>query len=113
MNLKQLLAASALLLAGATSASACDQGASVCSFTLFNNTSHKVESFWASPSRISQWENDIFGDKVLAAGGEVNVNLSDGRPDCIYDFRFKFDDGDEIVKKAINVCKLGKYTLNE
>ncbi len=50
---------------------------------------------------------------MLGAGREVNVNLSDGRPDCIYDFKFRFADGDEIVRKTVNICKLGRYTLNE
>ncbi len=99
------------LLAGP--AEACNRGVEVCTFKLFNNTSVKLESFWASPARVSKWENDILGSKVLNAGGEINVNMSDNRPDCIYDFRFKFADGDMVTRNAVNVCKLGRYTLNE
>jgi hypothetical protein len=112
MKLALAGAATALCLS-ATPGAACNRGVEVCTFKLFNNTSIKLESFWASPARVSKWENDILGSKVLNAGGEISVNMSDKRPDCIYDFRFKFADGDIITRSAVNVCKLGRYTLNE
>lgn len=94
-------------------ASACNRGREACSFKLFNNTAHALTNFWASPARVTKWEEDILARKTLAAGNEINVNMTDKRPDCIYDFKFKFADGDELTRKAINVCKLGRYTLNE
>lgn len=106
-------AAAAFLMFGATQAQACDRGPQICSFKLHNNTSIVLQSFWASPSRVNRWEEDILGNRVLNAGHEVNVNLSDGRPDCIYDFRFRFADGDIVMRRNINVCRLGRYTLNE
>ncbi len=106
-------AATIVLSLAASPASACNRGVETCSFKLFNNTSIKLESFQASPARVNKWEEDILGSKVLSAGGEINVKMSDKRPDCIYDFRFKFADGDVVTRKAINVCKLGRYTLNE
>lgn len=109
----QLAAATILFSLVSGAAFACNRGVDVCSFTLFNNTSIKLESFQASPARVNKWEEDILGSKVLSAGGEINVNMSDRRPDCIYDFRFRFADGDVVTRKAVNVCKLGRYTLNE
>ncbi|CEJ14929.1 hypothetical protein BN1110_05264 [bacterium YEK0313] len=108
-----LAMAAAAVLAGTATASACDRGAEVCSFRLINNTGVELYSFWASPSRVSSWENDILGDDTLGAGRAVNVNLSDGRRDCVYDFKFKFSDGDIVERRQINICRLGRYTLNE
>jgi hypothetical protein len=108
-----LAGAAVALCLSATPGLACNRGVEVCTFTLFNNTSIKLESFWASPARVSKWENDILGSKVLNAGSEISVNMSDNRPDCIYDFRFKFADGDIITRSAVNVCKLDRYTLDE
>jgi hypothetical protein len=102
-----------LMALSAGPAYACNKGVETCTFKLFNNTSFKLQSFWASPARVSKWESDILGRKVLLAGREISVNMSDNRPDCIYDFKFQFDDGDTIIRKAVNVCKLGRYTLNE
>lgn len=107
------LGALALVALLPSAAQACNRGAEVCSFTLFNNTSVKLNSFQASPARVNKWEEDILGKRVLNAGGEISINMSDRRPDCIYDFRFTFADGDIVTRNAINVCKLGRYTLNE
>jgi hypothetical protein len=113
----RLIAASAGLvcaLAGlASPAHACNRGREACSFTLVNKTGHALRSFWASPARASKWEEDILGRRTLPSGDEINVNMTDKRPDCIYDFRFRFADGDELVRKAINVCRLSRYTLND
>ncbi|WP_342361606.1 hypothetical protein [Terrarubrum flagellatum] len=115
MAIRTVAAAAAVFLSVVSidSASACNRGRETCSFKLFNNTAHALQNFWASPARITKWEEDILGRRTLAAGNEINVNMTDNRSDCIYDFKFKFDDGDELVRKAINVCKLGRYTLNE
>lgn len=94
-------------------ASACNRGRETCTFKLFNNTGHSLNSFWASPSRVDKWEEDILGRRTLRAGAEVNVNMTDKRPDCVYDFKFRFADGDELTRRRVNVCKLGRYTLNE
>ena len=101
------------LIAFASTESACNRGRETCSFSLFNNTSYVLNSFWASPVRVKKWEEDILGRQTLSSGGEVNVNLSDRRPDCIYDFRFSFEGGDEVTRERVNVCKLGRYTLDD
>ncbi len=103
----------AAFLGAVDAASACNRGREACSFKLFNNTSHELRSFWASPARVSKWEEDILGRRTLGRGKEINVNMSDNRPDCIYDFKFRFADGDEITRNSINVCQLGRYTLND
>ncbi|QCI64096.1 hypothetical protein [Phreatobacter stygius] len=108
-----LAMAAAVLVAGTGAASACDRGEDVCSFRLINNTSVELHSFWASPPSVSNWENDILGDSTLGAGRSININMSDGRPNCVYDFKFRFADGDIVEKRRINICRLGRYTLNE
>lgn len=94
-------------------ASACNRGKEACSFILSNQTNYRLDSFWASPARVNKWEDDILGSQTLSSGDEVNVNMSDNRRDCVYDFRFRFSDGDEVTRNKINVCELGRYTLND
>lgn len=103
----------ALLAASVSMASACNRGRDACSFVLSNQTSYTLHSFWASPTRVKKWEDDILGRQTLSAGSEANVNLSDRRRDCIYDFKFRFADGDEVTRERINICELGRYTLND
>lgn len=103
----------AILAASAGAASACNRGKEACSFILSNQTSYTLNSFWASPVRVKKWEEDILGRQTLSSGSEATVNLSDRRRDCVYDFKFRFVDGDEVTREKINICELGRYTLND
>lgn len=97
----------------AAPALACNQGPSVCSFTLVNNTGMSVEYFWASPTRVNSWEENLIPNRLLQDGGQFRVSLNDGRPTCIYDFRFQLVDGRVVQRRGINVCRLGRFTLND
>jgi hypothetical protein len=112
-SLLRSAAALALLAASIGAASACNRGREACSFILSNQTSYTLHSFWASPARVNKWENDILGRETLSSGSEAKVNLSDRRRDCVYDFKFRFVDGDEVTRERVNICELGRYTLND
>lgn len=84
-------------------------------FTLVNDTSVNMTEFYAAPSGVDNWENDILGEDVLPAKRRVLINLNDDRRDCDYDFRARFADGEVVEKFGINVCKLAgnTYTFYE
>jgi hypothetical protein len=92
-------------LALATTASAED-----LVFTLNNNTDFTLMEFYASPSDVSNWEEDILGADVLSSGQSVQITIADGRSACDYDLRMVFDDGD-VVEDAANLCETGSYTV--
>ena len=78
---------------------------------LENKTRANMTEFYASPSGVKNWENDILGDNVLRSGKTIEINFNDERTTCIYDFQAKFADGDVVEKYDINICKLagGSY----
>ena len=78
---------------------------------LENKTRANMTEFYASPSGVKNWENDILGDDVLRSGKTIEINFNDERTTCIYDFQAKFADGDVVEKYDINICKLagGSY----
>ncbi|MFM6037236.1 MAG: hypothetical protein ACKPEO_17550 [Sphaerospermopsis kisseleviana] len=78
---------------------------------LANKTRANMTEFYASPSGVKNWENDILGDDVLRSGKVIEINFNDKRRTCIYDFLAKFADGDVVEKYGINICKLagGSY----
>ncbi|MBC5795230.1 hypothetical protein H5968_08720 [Sphaerospermopsis sp. LEGE 00249] len=78
---------------------------------LENKTRANMTEFYASPSGVKNWENDILGDDVLRSGKAIEINFNDERTTCIYDFQAKFADGDVVEKYDINICKLagGSY----
>lgn len=82
-------------------------------FTLRNASSYDVIEFYASPSDVAEWEEDILGLDILGSGDSVQVTIADGRTQCEYDLRFVFDDGDVVERGAVDLCETGSYTLHD
>jgi hypothetical protein len=85
-------------------------------FILINETNRPMERFFASPSNTDDWEEDIFGEQVLAPNKRIRITINDGRKDCIYDFKASFGpspDGSvgrgEMVQTKINICTLEEW----
>jgi len=41
------------------------------------------------------------------------VTIADGSDQCVYDFRFVFEDGDVVEDFGVDICELAEYTLTE
>lgn len=80
---------------------------------LVNETSFDIVVFQASRVSANDWEEDIFGDKILPAGETANVDLDDGTGACLFDFRFVFSDETVTTAANVNVCKVGSYYVRE
>jgi len=79
-------------------------------FQLNNASPIDMHYFYASPSNVSSWEEDIFGNSILPAYDSMRITIGDNRETCIYDFRAIFADGSEATAYDINICELSSYT---
>jgi hypothetical protein len=107
-------ATSVVLPAIALSAQSAVAGEDV-GFTLTNGTTYTLAEFYASPTQIGNWENDILGTDSLPPGGQVYININDGRDVCNYDVLGVFSDGTSSTNYGIDFCSLdgGNYTFVE
>ena len=78
-----------------------------------NKSSQTMVKFQASNETRNSWEEDILGKDVLKPGQSVNVNLRDGTGACMFDLRATFKSGAEVVRRKVNVCKVGKWTITD
>lgn len=76
---------------------------------IINVTGVTMTHFWASNSGEDDWQEDILGEDVLRNGASVRINIDDGTGACIYDFKARFADGDELERYRINVCQVSEY----
>ena len=76
-----------------------------------NASSYSIVQFYASNKDRASWEEDIFGDKYLPAGGSVVVNIDDGSGYCKFDFLVVFEDGDQVIRPDNNVCEISTFTI--
>ncbi|MBD1853486.1 hypothetical protein H6F87_26590 [Cyanobacteria bacterium FACHB-502] len=84
-------------------------------FTLNNATSYTLMEFYASPTDVENWEEDILGLDVLGSGKSIIVTIADDRTQCEYDIEGVFEDGESIEQAAVNLCDLngGMYQFSE
>jgi hypothetical protein len=80
---------------------------------IINDTSYDIVEFYGSQVDAKTWEEDILGSDILRSGSNVDVNFDDGTGYCLFDFRAIFEDGDELVRKNINVCEIGSYRYHD
>jgi hypothetical protein len=81
-------------------------------FMLDNQSSTAVHEFYASPSDVGSWEEDILGQDVLPSGEAVRVTIADGRSQCEYDLQIVFEDG-EVIGDTTDLCETGSYTVTD
>lgn len=95
------------LLAAAVAAPAIAQDVA---YELYNDSALTVMEFYTSPANSDDWGPDILGAEVIPPGGNGVVTIADGSTECVYDFLFVMEDGQELVD-TVDICQLGSYTL--
>lgn len=76
---------------------------------IHNQTGWTMTHFYASDARVDSWEEDMLGRGVLANGASVMMNIDDGSGACIYDFKARFSNGQELTRFGVNVCQIADY----
>ncbi len=76
---------------------------------IHNQTGWTMTHFYASDARVDSWEEDMLGRGVLANGASVTMNIDDGSGACIYDFKARFSNGQELTRFGVNVCQIADY----
>ena len=75
-----------------------------------NNTGMTMTHFYASNSQMSSWGPEQLGaTTVLPSGRGTSINFDDGTGACIFDFRARFSNGQELKKFGVNVCVISNY----
>ena len=72
--------------------------------TIINDTNSTMVSFYATSTRWDGWGDDLFGYDTLEPGEQWKRNLADGYGTCVFDLKAVFADGDEVERRAFNVC---------
>jgi hypothetical protein len=101
-------AAAAALAIGTFSVEAQDRRVRVV-----NNTSQTMVKLQASNIGTNSWEEDILGSGVLASGRQITVNLDDRSGYCVFDLKATFRSGATAIRRRVNICQVGVWTIND
>jgi hypothetical protein len=112
MHLPEKLACLAAIAVIALSTAATAADALDRRVRIINDTGFTMTNFYGSNTGSDSWEEDILGSDVLPSGSSVMVNFDDATGYCKFDFKAVFEDGDEVVEQAVNVCEVGSFTYH-
>ena len=110
----------AFAFAGLLALGACDTGGSNMGAStsdsrnrvvnINNATGMTMTHFYASNTNMSSWGPEQLGaSTVLPSGQTTRINFDDGTGACIFDFRARFSNGQELKKFGVNVCVISNY----
>ncbi|MBF0632862.1 MAG: hypothetical protein HQL89_18025 [Magnetococcales bacterium] len=80
-------------------------------FTSTNGTSVVLDQFYASPTGVKDWEDDIPGAETLYPGESIQITIADGRRTCTCDLLSTFVDGDKVEESGVDLCNPGSYEI--
>jgi len=82
---------------------------------IVNATGQTITHFYASTPGFNVWEEDLLGERVIANGASIRIDVNNGSGRCLYDFRARLADGVVLDRRGINACEVAeyRYTANE
>jgi len=78
-----------------------------------NLSGQTLRELYASPVTSENWEEDLLGESVLAAGESINADIDNGTDECIYDLRAVMADDREHIQRQVDVCTIRRWTIGD
>ena len=107
-----LVAAAAAMAIFAAPATAAPDGKNR-KVTVENLSSQTLRELYASPVTSKTWEEDLLGQRTLAAGSSINATIDNGTNECNYDLKAVMANGREHIKRGVNVCAVSKWVVGD
>src|SRR4029453_18534799 len=83
-------------------------------FTLVNQTGRSFEGLYITASDNKDWDANIFLDeKVLAAGGKIQVRFKNDAKSEAWDFNLVDDEGLSVTFDKVNLAGVDTVTLKD
>src|SRR5581483_445455 len=76
-----------------------------------NISSQTVNNLYASPITAKTWEEDLLGQRTLAAGASIQANIDNGTNECMYDLKVVMANGKTFEHRQVNVCAASKWVI--
>jgi hypothetical protein len=82
-------------------------------FTLVNDSTVVITYAYVSSSAVTDWEEDVLGEDVLAPGASTIVTFSGFKEgNCSYDIKVVGGGGEEGYLWAVDLCSISTVTFS-
>jgi hypothetical protein len=80
-------------------------------FSLVNRTGYQINEIYVGPSSSPNWGRDLLGRNVLPNGRSFDVRFPGGHPECLWDIKVVYDDGDQSQFMRVDLCRVSRVSL--
>ena len=82
-------------------------------FRLVNSTGYEIKEVYVSPSKSTDWEEDILGDGVLGNQDGREIHFHRATKTCHWDLKVVYTvDSSSAVWTDIDLCSVEKITIH-
>jgi len=78
---------------------------------LTNTANDAIQAVYAAPAGTLDLSDDLLGRQTAAPGRTVTLKIKDPKGVCVFDLEVLMNKGDDITKKAVNVCTAETYAF--
>ena len=71
---------------------------------LINNSRMAIVEIYPAEVGTGRWQQDVLGDQTLLPAHSALVGFHDGTG-CRFDLKIVYDDGTEILRRNVNICR--------
>jgi hypothetical protein len=107
------MAAAAALALATSAASAASTDGKNRKVMVQNISSQQVNNLYASPITAKTWEEDLLGQRTLAAGASIEANIDNGTNQCMFDLKVVMASGKTFEHRSVNVCAASKWVIGD
>lgn len=80
-------------------------------FTVINDSSYDLVSFFTAPANARAWGHNLLGDYRLKARSKGTATIAGGDEFCVYDLKYVLSDGETYYKRDLDVCQIASYRI--
>jgi hypothetical protein len=81
-------------------------------FNLVNKTGYELKELYVSPSKASDWQDDVLGQATLSDGGSIDIKFHRANTTCKWDLKVVYSvDSSSAVWSDIDLCTVEKITI--
>ena len=81
-------------------------------FKLVNKTGYELKELYVSPSKASDWQDDVLGQATLSDGGSIDIKFHRANTTCKWDLKVVYSvDSSSAVWSDIDLCTIEKITI--
>jgi hypothetical protein len=82
-------------------------------FKLVNKTGYELKELYVSPSKASDWQDDVLGQGTLGDGEAANIKFHRSATACKWDLKVVYSvDSSSAVWSDIDLCTIEKITIH-